>query len=132
MSKSRGNTVPLRASADETARLLKQAKTDSERSIGYDPARRPEVSSLLLLTALSRDTTPDVIAEQIGGGGAAGLKAAAIEAVNDRFAPIRARRAELAREPGYLRSVLAAGNERATAIADQTLQAVRRLMHQEY
>jgi tryptophanyl-tRNA synthetase len=132
MSKSRHNTVPVGATADETARLLGRAKTDSERSISYDPVQRPEVSSLLLLTALCRDTTPDVIAEQIGGGSAAGLKAAAIEAVNDRFAAIRARRAEFAADPGYLRAVLATGNDRANAIADETMHEVRRLMNQEY
>jgi tryptophanyl-tRNA synthetase len=132
MSKSRHNTIPLRATADETARLLGRAKTDPERSISFDPARRPEVSSLLLLTALCRDTTPQAVAAQIGDRGAAALKATAIEAVNDRFAPIRARRAELAADPGYLRRVLAAGNERATAIADDTLCAVRELMHQRY
>ena len=32
MSKSRGNTIPLSATADETARLIRGAKTDSERS----------------------------------------------------------------------------------------------------
>jgi tryptophanyl-tRNA synthetase len=132
MSKSRHNTIPLRATADETARLLGRAKTDLERAIGFDPRRRPEVSSLLLLTALCRGTTPEAVAAQIGDRGAAAVKAAAIEAVNDRFAPIRARRAELAADPGYLRRVLAAGNERATAIADDTLRAVRRLMHQQY
>jgi tryptophanyl-tRNA synthetase len=132
MSKSRHNTIPLRVTADETARLLGRARTDSQRSISYDPAGRPEVSSLLLLTALCRGTAPENVAEQIGTGGAARLKAAAIAAVNDRFAAIRARRAELAADPGYLRSVLAAGNERATAIADDTLRAVRRLMHQRY
>ncbi|MGB6455620.1 MAG: tryptophan--tRNA ligase [Streptosporangiaceae bacterium] len=132
MSKSRHNTIPLRATADETARLLGRARTDSQRSVSYDPAGRPEVSSLLLLTALCRGTAPEKVAGQIGTGGAARLKAAAIEAVNDRFAVIRARRAELAADPGYLRGVLAAGNERATAIADDTLRAVRRLMHQRY
>jgi tryptophanyl-tRNA synthetase len=132
MSKSRHNTIPLRATADETARLLGRAKTDSERSISYDPARRPEVASLLLLTALCRATTPEAIAEQIGGHGAAALKAAAIDAVNDRFAPVRARRAELAADAAYLRAVLTSGNERATAIADGTLGTVRALMHQRY
>ena len=38
MSKSRGNTVPLSATADETARLIRGAQTDSERHISYDPA----------------------------------------------------------------------------------------------
>jgi tryptophanyl-tRNA synthetase len=41
-----------RASADETARLIRGAKTDPERRISYDPAHRPEVSSLVLLAAL--------------------------------------------------------------------------------
>ncbi len=132
MSKSRHNTIPLRATADETARLLRRARTDSERSVCYDPDRRPEVASLLLLTALCRASTPEAIAAQIGDGGAARLKAAAIEAVNDQFAPVRARRAQLAADPGYLRAVLAAGNERATAIAEDTLRAVRALMHQRY
>ena len=132
MSKSRGNAVPLRATADETARLIVRAKTDSERLISYDPARRPEVSNLVLLTALCRDTTPAVIAAEIGAGGASALKRAAIEAVNERFAAIRARRRDLASDPGYLRAVLAAGNATANGIADQTLAHVRDLMHQRY
>jgi len=132
MSKSRGNSVPIRATADETVRLLAAARTDSERFIGYDPKRRPEVANLLLLTALCRDTSPEAVAADIGAGGAAALKAAAADAVNDRFAAIRARRAELAAEPGYLRSVLAAGNDKAGTIAETTLQAVRELMHQMY
>src|SRR6201989_3160103 len=52
MSKSRGNTIPLSASADETARLIRGATTDSERFISYDPERRPAVSSPGLLAAL--------------------------------------------------------------------------------
>jgi tryptophanyl-tRNA synthetase len=132
MSKSRHNTIPLRATADETARLLSRAKTDSDRSMSYDPGRRPEVASLLQLTALCLDTTPETVAADIGDRGAAALKAVAIEAVNDRFASIRARRTALAADPGYLRRVLAAGNQRAAAIADDTLRAVRDLMHQRY
>ncbi|HSZ98948.1 MAG TPA: tryptophan--tRNA ligase, partial [Streptosporangiaceae bacterium] len=132
MSKSRGNSVPIRATADETVRLLAAARTDSERFIGYDPKRRPEVANLLLLTALCRDTSPEAVAAEIGAGGAAALKAAAADAVNDRFAAVRARRAALAAEPGYLRRVLAAGNDKAGTIAETTLQAVRELMHQMY
>jgi len=54
------------------------------------------------------------------------------EAVNERLAPVRARRAELARDRGALRAVLREGNERARAIAADTLAAVKRLMHTEY
>ena len=38
MSKSRGNTIELGMTADETAKLLKRAVTDSDRHITYDPS----------------------------------------------------------------------------------------------
>src|SRR5208282_3766390 len=92
MSKSRGNTIPLAASADETARLIRGARTDSSRLITYDPAGRPEVSSLVLLGALCLDQDPREFAADIGACGAAVLKAAVTTAVNDLLAPVRARR----------------------------------------
>jgi tryptophanyl-tRNA synthetase len=132
MSKSRGNSVPLRATADQTARLIARAKTDAERVISYEPERRPEVSNLVLLAALCRGCDPREVVDEIASGGAVALKAAVTEAVNDRFAGIRARRAELVSDRGYLRSVLAAGNETARSLAAETLLAVRELMHQRY
>ncbi|MFE7617420.1 tryptophan--tRNA ligase [Streptomyces sp. NPDC057496] len=128
MSKSRGNSIPLGATADETARLIKGARTDAERHITYEPETRPGVSSLVLLAALCLDRDPHAVAEEIGGGGAAALKRTVTEAVNTRMAPIRARRAEYARDMGYVRSVLRAGNERAREIAGATLDEVRGAM----
>jgi len=132
MSKSRNNSVPIRATPDETVRLIATAKTDGERHIAFEPERRPEVANLLLLMALCRGTTPEAVAAEIGAGGAAALKAAAADAINDRLAPVRLRRAALSAEPGYLREVLAAGNEKAAAIARTTLRRVRELMHHSY
>ncbi|HEY2285802.1 MAG TPA: tryptophan--tRNA ligase [Streptosporangiaceae bacterium] len=132
MSKSRRNAIPIRATADETARLIAGARTDAERVITYEPGRRPEVASLVLLAALCRDEPPEEVAAQIGAAGAAALKRVVTDAVNQRFAPFRARRAEVARDPGYLRAVLAAGNERVGAITAGTLAAVRALMHTSY
>jgi tryptophanyl-tRNA synthetase len=132
MSKSRGNAVALHATADETARLIRTAKTDGQRHISYDPAGRPEVSSLVLLAALCLDSDPVTVAETIGGGGAALLKRTVTEAVNERFAPIRARRAELAADPGYARQVLRDGCGRARAVAAATLEEVRDAMGTRY
>lgn len=128
MSKSRGNSIALGADADTTARLIKGARTDAERHITYDPEGRPAVSGLVLLAALCLDRDPHAVAEEIGGGGAAALKRTVTEAVNTRLAPMRARRAEYAREMGYVRAVLRAGNERANAIAEATLGQVREAM----
>ena len=132
MGKSAGNAIALRATADETAALIRRARTDSERRIAYDPAGRPEVSNLLLLAALCRGETPEAIAAEAGDRGASALKALVTEAVNERLAPVRARRAELMRDRGALRAVLREGNERARAIAADTLAAVRRLMDTDY
>jgi tryptophanyl-tRNA synthetase len=128
MSKSRGNTIPLAVSADETARLIRGARTDAERHISYDPGRRPEVSSLLLLGALCLDRDPREFAAGIGDGGSAALKAAVTTAVNDLLAPVRARRAEYARDLGYVRQVLRDGNARANEIASVTLAQVKTAM----
>jgi tryptophanyl-tRNA synthetase len=112
--------------------LIKAAKTDSVRDICYDPAARPEVSSLLLLAALCLDREPAAVAAEIGAGGAAALKKTVTEAVTERFAPIRARRAVFAADPGYARAVLRDGCERAQAIADATLGEVRAAMGMRY
>jgi len=132
MSKSRGNAIAIGATADETRRLIKGAKTDSVRDIRYEPKTRPEVSSLVLLAALSLDRDPVTVAEQIGAGGAVKLKDTVTEAVNERFAAIRARRAELATDPGYLRQVLRDGCQRAGEIGEATLDEVRAAMGMRY
>lgn len=132
MSKSKGNTIEIGMTADETAKLIKRAKTDAERMITYDPATRPEVSNLVLLAALATGGDPVQIADELGMAGGGGLKKLVTEAINEHFAPIRARRAELAANPDHLRDVLRAGNEKASAIAEQTLDEVRRAMQMKY
>jgi tryptophanyl-tRNA synthetase len=131
MSKSRGNAIALRAGEDETARLIRSAKTDAERRITFEPDRRPEVANLLRLAALALERPPEQIADEIADRGAAALKSLVANAVNARLAPIRARRGELVNERDYLRAVLDAGNRRARAIAAATLDAVHRLMNME-
>ncbi|MGN6677293.1 MAG: tryptophan--tRNA ligase [Streptosporangiaceae bacterium] len=128
MSKSRGNAIALAATADETARLIKGAKTDGRKDITYDPSSRPEVSSLVLLAALCQNRDPADVAAEIGGGGSAALKRMVTDSVNEFFGPLRARRAELAADPGHLRQVLREGNARAAAIASRTLTEVHSLM----
>ena len=65
-------------------------------------------------------------------GGGSNLKKAVTEALNEHFAPIRARRAELAADPGYLAQVLHEGNQKADAMAEQTLAEVRAAMQMDY
>lgn len=132
MSKSRGNTVMLRMTADETLKKIKKAKTDSDRLITFDPEGRPEVANLLTIAAECSGRAPQEIAEEIGDKGAGTLKMYTAEVLNEHLRPLRERRAELEQDPGYLFEVLRRGNERANAEADATLQRVRELMGMVY
>jgi tryptophanyl-tRNA synthetase len=132
MSKSRGNTIPLAATEDATARLIKGARTDTQRHVSYDPAGRPEVSNLVLMAAMCQGRLPAAVAAEIGGGGAARLKTVVTESVNEHLRPLRARRRELAADRAYLRAVLRRGNDRAVALAEDTLRSVHELMHMAY
>ena len=112
--------------------LNRRAMTDAERYVSYDPERRPEVSNLVLLAALALGRSPQDVVADLGTGGAAALKATVTMAVNELLAPVRARRAEYARDLGYVRQVLREGNERAEAIAAATLDEVRATMGMRY
>jgi len=93
---------------------------------------RPGVSGLLQLAGLCLDRDPHEVAAGIGDAGAAALKRLVTEAVNEFLAPMRARRAAYARDPGLVRELLRAGNARANDIADQTLEEVREAMGTRY
>ena len=132
MSKSYGNSIAISMSAEQTAKLIKKSKTDSERMITFDPENRPGVSALLTTAGICTGRDPREIADEIGMDGAGALKRYVTEAVNSYFEPIRARRAELEQDMGYIKDVLADGNRRANEIADATLAEVREAMGMVY
>ncbi len=132
MSKSYGNAISLCMTKEETTKLIKKSKTDSERCITYDPENRPGVSALLSTAAICLGRAPEDIAAEIGMGGAGMLKQYVSNAVNDYFAEIRERRCELMGNMDYIREVLAEGNKKANTIANATLQEVREIMGMVY
>ena len=131
MSKSLGNTIMLCATEDETAKLIKKAKTDQERHISYDPVNRPEVANLLQIISLCTGEEPQAIAERIGDGGGGMLKNTLTEALNEELRPLRTKRAELENNMDYIRQVLNDGVEKARAVAEKTLKEVRTAMNMD-
>ncbi len=132
MSKSYGNAISLAFTAEETAKVIKKSKTDSERFITFDKENRPGVSALLTTAALCTGRSEVEIAAEIGNDGAGALKRYVTESVNEYLAPIRERRAELESKPDYIREILREGNARANAIAEETLSEVREAMRMVY
>ena len=132
MSKSYGNSIMLGATAEETAKLIKKSKSDSDRNITYDPENRPEVSALLTTAALCSGRSEVDIAAEIGDGGAGMLKRIVTESVNGYLAPHRERRAKFEADLDYVKDVLNEGNRRMNEIANATLAEVREAMHMVY
>ncbi len=132
MSKSYGNGIALSMTAEETARLIRKSPTDADRTITFDPEKRPGVSALLTTAALCTGRAETEIAAEIGDGGGGALKAYVTESVNTRFAEIRARRLELACDMDAVSEILHAGNERARKVAAATLEEVREAMGMVY
>ena len=132
MSKTRGNTIPLGASEDQTAAIIRSARSDGLRRITFDPVARPQVANLLTVVAALLGEDPRQVADRVGDGGAAGLKALATEVINESLREMRRRRAELLMDVGYLDGVLLDGSARATTTAIDTLDQVRRAMGMDY
>lgn len=132
MSKSYGNAISLSATEAETAKLIKKSQTDSDRNITFDQENRPGVSALLTTAALCTGRKEADIAAEIGDAGAGALKKYVTESVNGYLAPIRERRAELAKDMDTVKDILHQGNKQANAIAEATLAEVREAMGMVY
>jgi tryptophanyl-tRNA synthetase len=123
MSKSLpdAGTVNLLDDAATITRKLKRAVTDTETEVRYDPENKPGVSSLLSILAAVTDRPVEVVAAGFEGRGYGHLKGEVAEAVIAFAEPFAKRTAELLNDPGELDAILAAGAERANAVAEVTL-----------
>jgi tryptophanyl-tRNA synthetase len=125
---SQQGTVYVLDEPDAILGKLKSAVTDSGREIERSP-EKPGVSNLIEILAVARGVIPErVEADMRDARGYGDLKAATAEAVVEMLAPVRARYVQLRADESALEAVLAAGAERARAIATQTLADVRERM----
>ena len=132
MSKSYGNAISLCLTEEETAKLIKKSKTDSERTITFDKENRPGVSALLTTAALCTGRSEVEIAEEIGDAGAGALKKYVTESVNGYLDTITERRRGFEKDLDYIKDILHDGNRRANEIANATLDEVRDAMGMVY
>ena len=132
MSKSYGNAISLAMSADETAKLIKKSRTDSERFITYDPKKRKGVAALLTTASLCTGRSQEDIAAEIGDGGSGALKSYVTDAVNEYLAPIREIRTKILSDKAQIQSIINEGNSFANEIASKTLEEVKSSMGMVY
>ena len=124
MSKSYGNAIAMFADEKEIQRAVMGIVTDST------PVEAPKDTkqSLFQLWALfaTRDERESLFARaQSGGLGYGEVKKDLLARLLAYFAPMRARRAELAAHPDRVEEILAEGARRARAIGRPVLEACR-------
>ena len=115
---------------DDIARKIRRARTDPEplpeTPDGLDD--RPEATNLVgIFAALDDKTSDDVIAEY-GGKGFADFKSALADLAIARLGPIGAEMQRLTGDPGHIDAILAAGAERARAIAEPIIDEVHEIV----
>ena len=122
MGKSAGSDVGrigLLDPPDKVRRTIMRAVTDTAGVVRHDPEGQPGVTNLLtILEACTGEP-----AGEFASYGA--LKTAVADAVEETLAPIRARHAELVKDPGHVRSILAEGLERVRPAAMATLRRAK-------
>jgi tryptophanyl-tRNA synthetase len=127
MSKSASTDAGLVSLLDDpakTAKKIRSAVTDSERSIRFDPEAKPGVSNLLTIQSAVTGVSVEGLVEDYSGKGYGDLKKDTAEAVVEFVTPIKARVDELLSDPAELESVLATGAARAREVSAKTLTRV--------
>ncbi len=128
MSKSYNNTIELFLEEKALKKKIMGIITDSTP---VETPKDPETSSIFGLYKLF--ASPDDVAKmeadfRNGGTGYGDFKKRLFAAIWDHFAPARARREEIERDPGYIDEVLRKGAARANELANVTLKRVRTAM----
>jgi tryptophanyl-tRNA synthetase len=120
-------TVYVLDEPEDLTRKFKRAVADSGREI-VRRDDKPGISNLIEIMAVARGREPEAIEREFEGSGYGDFKLATAEAVAGWLAPVRKRYAALRDDEDELEAILAAGADKARAIASATLADVREAM----
>src|SRR5881227_1882930 len=127
MSKSYGNAVELGEDPESARKRIMVAVTDPARKRRHDPGH-PEVCPIYYLhKAYSPPERVEFVDRECrsAGIGCVDCKKMLLESLIPALEQHRAARAELDRTPGRVEELVQLGTRKATAVAEQTMAAVR-------
>ncbi len=127
MSKSYGNSIYLSDSASETTKKVLSMMTDPARVRRSDPGE-PDVCVAFNLHRIyvPQDKLDMIIPACRGASiGCVECKRILAECMNERLAPPRAKRVELAANPGFVDDLLQDGSRRASLVSDAVMGEAR-------
>ncbi|MET8142250.1 tryptophan--tRNA ligase [Sphaerisporangium sp. NPDC005288] len=128
MSKSSSSPQGLLEVLEEPGPLRKKvmrAVTDTGSEVVADPENKPGVTNLLRIQSVLSGTPIPELEARYAGLGYGAFKKDVAEVVVEAFAPIRERTEKLLADEAELDRLLAVGAARASAVARETMEAVR-------
>ena len=115
--------INLNDSADQIAKKIKKAKTDSLATITFDEAR-PEIFNLLNIFAAVSGKTCEALAKEYEAAGNGKFKSDLAEVLIAKLKPIQENLNRFKQDQTYIRQVLDEGKNKAREIAAQTKKEV--------
>jgi tryptophanyl-tRNA synthetase len=119
--------INLTDDSDAIAQKVRKAKTDAEPLPSEEAglAGRPEAENLVGIYAALSDRSKAEVLGEFGNAQFSAFKAALVELSVERLGPIGAEMKRLKDDHAHIDSVLKEGSERARAMADVTMAAVK-------
>jgi tryptophanyl-tRNA synthetase len=130
MSKSYGNTIALSDSSADVEKKVMSMVTDPGRARRKDPGN-PDACNLFPFHTLYSPADEVAVVDvecRTAARGCVDCKKHLIRNMNAALEPVREKRAALEAKPVYVRDVLEAGNEKARALATETMDKVSEAM----
>jgi len=124
---SEQGTVYILDGAEAVRKKVRSAVTDSGAEVRRAPGKEG-ITNLIEILAVIRRVDPAEIEREFEGSGYGDFKNAVADAVVGYLDPVRERYAELRPDEAAIEATLAAGAEKARAIAADTLADVRDVM----
>ena len=128
MSKSDENAnarVLILDRPEDIMKKFKRAVTDSEAVVEYREGKAG-INNLMTIYSIATGKSMDEITNEFAGRGYGDFKTAVGESVVELLRPIREKTAELLNQPDYLESVYKENALRAAALAERTMEKVRK------
>ncbi len=127
---SEGARILLMDDADQISKKIKRATTDADALPSEEKGLegRAEAANLVGIYAALSDTTRAAVLAEFGGKGWGAFKPALADLAVARLAPIADETRRLVADPASIDAFMADGAARASAIAEQTMDEVRRIV----
>jgi len=130
MSKSYGNTISLRDTADEITTKVKRMPTDPARVKLTDPGDPKKCPVWQLHKVYSDEPTCEWVIEGCTKAkmGCIECKQPVIDAIKDELMPMQERIAKYQADPELIKQIIHEGSEKARSVAKETMVEVREAM----